>query len=86
MSVSSFTRRLSRKKHIEDSNLSKLNRCLNTLDLTSLGVGATLGVGIYVLSGQVARELAGPSVVLSFVIAGFASALSGLCYAEMAAR
>merc|ERR1719510_1143035 len=45
-----------------------------------------MGVGIYVLSGQVSKEVAGPSITLSFIVAGVASALSGICYAEMGAR
>jgi len=83
---SALGKRLGRKKIILDSDATKLDRCLTTFDLTALGIGATLGVGIYVLSGKVSKDLAGPSVVLSFIIAGFASALSGLCYAEMGSR
>ena len=44
------------------------------------------GVGIYVLAGSVARDVAGPTVILSFAVAGFASSLSGICYAELGSR
>ncbi|WP_435008176.1 amino acid permease [Tundrisphaera lichenicola] len=62
----------------------RLNRVLGPVALTALGVGATIGAGIFVLTGQAARNDAGPSLILSFVLAGIGCLFAALCYAEMA--
>jgi APA family basic amino acid/polyamine antiporter len=62
---------------------SELKRTLGPLNLVSLGVGAIIGAGIFVLTGQVASANAGPAIMISFVLAGIACALAGLCYAEL---
>jgi len=61
-----------------------LKRTLTATDLVLLGIGAIIGTGIFVITGHAAAANAGPAVVLSFVVAGIASAFAGLCYAEMA--
>jgi APA family basic amino acid/polyamine antiporter len=61
-----------------------LKRCLGALDLTLFGIGAVIGAGIFVLTGIAAATKAGPAIVLSFVLAGFACAFSALSYAELA--
>jgi APA family basic amino acid/polyamine antiporter len=61
-----------------------LKRVLGPMNLLLLGVGAVIGTGIFVLTGQAAAAYAGPAIVLSMIIAGLASALAGLCYAEFA--
>ncbi|XP_073252791.1 cationic amino acid transporter 2-like isoform X3 [Porites lutea] len=83
-----FARAISRKKFVDPTTAqrTKFLRCLTKLDLTCLGVGSTLGAGVYIFVGVLARNVAGPGLVISFFFAAVASLLSGLCYAEFAAR
>ncbi|XP_026994942.1 probable cationic amino acid transporter [Tachysurus fulvidraco] len=71
---------------LESESSTKLARVLTTFDLVSLGVGSCVGTGMYVVSGLVAKEMAGPGVIVSFIIAAVASILSGVCYAEFGVR
>ena len=68
----------------EDRGGTHLKRVLGPIGLTSLGVGAIIGTGIFVLIGEVAHQKAGPAVMLSFVVAGLACLFAALCYAEFA--
>lgn len=68
----------------ESGAKSGLRRVLGLWQLTAIGLGGLIGVGIFVLTGVVAATQAGPAVSLSFVIAGVASAAAALCYAEFA--
>ena len=82
--------KLFRRKFIEhileeiDIEKHRLHRTLNAFDLTILGIGAIIGVGIFVLTGAASAKYAGPGVILSFVISGAACAFAALCYAELA--
>jgi APA family basic amino acid/polyamine antiporter len=61
-----------------------LRKTLSATNLTTLGIGAVIGAGIFVLTGQAAAQYAGPAIVISFLISGFACLFAGLCYAEFA--
>jgi APA family basic amino acid/polyamine antiporter len=63
----------------------RLNRVLGPVALSSLGVGAIIGTGIFVLTGIAAHDKAGPALMLSYVVAGLACVFAALCYAEFAA-
>jgi APA family basic amino acid/polyamine antiporter len=63
---------------------TSLKRALGAMNLTMLGIGAIIGTGIFVLTGTVAAQNAGPAVILSFVLAGVASIFAALCYSEFA--
>ncbi|HNW71151.1 MAG TPA: amino acid permease [Bacteroidales bacterium] len=61
-----------------------LKRTLTATNLTTLGIGAIIGAGIFVITGQAAAQYAGPAILISFIISGIACAFAGLCYAEFA--
>ncbi|MGI5136162.1 MULTISPECIES: amino acid permease [unclassified Streptomyces] len=85
-----MSRTLFRTKSVEQSMRDTeepehaLRKTLSALDLTVFGVGVIIGTGIFVLTGKVAKENAGPAVSLAFVVAGVVCALAALCYAEFA--
>src|SRR5437870_4319498 len=70
------------KEMAEDEG--RLRRALGPVALTSLGIGAIIGAGIFVMTGRVAADDAGPAIMLSYVVAGIGCALAAFCYAEFA--
>ncbi|THU73985.1 hypothetical protein C4D60_Mb04t28590 [Musa balbisiana] len=90
--VRSGFRCLTRRKQVDSDRVRaeeghhQLAKALSVPQLVAIGVGATIGAGVYVLVGTVAREHAGPALTISFLIAGIAAALSAFCYAELASR
>jgi basic amino acid/polyamine antiporter, APA family len=68
----------------EETGEHSLKRALGPVNLMTLGIGAIIGAGIFVITGQAAAQFAGPAIIISFVLAGIACAFAGLCYAEFA--
>jgi len=68
----------------ESEKKGGLRRTLTATNLTTLGIGAIIGAGIFVITGQAAAQYAGPAILISFIISGVACAFAGLCYAEFA--
>ncbi|VDL90270.1 unnamed protein product [Schistocephalus solidus] len=80
-------RAMKRTKSLQVDHLeTPLNRCLTVFDLTLLGLGNMAGSGVYVLTGTVIRDKAGPATFLSYLIAGITAFLNALCYAELGSR
>src|ERR1700689_5175794 len=63
---------------------NRLRRVLGPVQLSSLGIGAIIGTGIFVLTGVAAHDLTGPALMLSFVVSGITCIFAALCYAEFA--
>lgn len=70
----------------KDGSENALSKQLTTFDLIALGTCSSIGLGTYVLVGSVARNLAGPAVIISVILASMAAFVSGLCYAEFGIR
>ncbi|GMH30004.1 hypothetical protein Nepgr_031847 [Nepenthes gracilis] len=86
-------RSLVRRKQVDSEHTKssassghQLAKALSVPHLIAIGVGSTIGAGVYILVGTVAREHSGPALTLSFLIAGIAAGLSAFCYAELASR
>jgi APA family basic amino acid/polyamine antiporter len=71
--------------HSEAASSQGLNKSLSSVNLVSLGIGAVIGAGIFVITGNAAALYAGPAIVISFIISGLGCLFAGLCYAEFAA-
>ncbi len=71
-------------KEANEEGEHTLKRSLGPLNLITLGIGAIIGAGIFVLTGQAAANSAGPAIALSFIFAGIVCGFAGLCYAEFA--
>src|SRR5262249_44388530 len=80
-----FERKPIRVLLIELEHEQRLRRVLGRGQLTALGIGAIIGTGIFVLTGQAAHDKAGPALMLSFVVAGLGCVFAALCYRELAA-
>ncbi|CAF0958547.1 unnamed protein product, partial [Rotaria sordida] len=83
-------KQLSRRKPMikvqaEIDTQNELRRDLNWIQLLAIGLGATIGAGIFVLSGQAAAKYSGPSIIISFLITGVIALLSSLSYSELGA-
>lgn len=69
---------------LQSEDSQGLHRTLSATNLVSLGIGAVIGAGIFVLTGQAAAQYAGPAIAISFIISGLGCLFAGLCYAEFA--
>ncbi|KAK6175392.1 hypothetical protein SNE40_013864 [Patella caerulea] len=87
--LASIFRRLTRTRPANTSDglepKEGLKKCLSTMDLVSLGVGSCCGTGMYLTCGMITKTAGGLGAVIAFLVAGLASFLSGVCYAELAA-
>ena len=83
--MSLFLRKDVASLQAEVASDQSLKRVLGPINLVLLGIGAVIGAGIFVLTGQAAANYAGPAIVYSFLLAGTACAFAGLCYAEFSA-
>ncbi|XP_041480213.1 cationic amino acid transporter 4-like [Lytechinus variegatus] len=80
-------RRKANPMHAQNQMLeSQLHQKLGTFELTLLGIGSMVGAGLYVLTGVVAKETAGPAIVVSYLISAVVAILIAMCYAELAAK